>query len=196
MRLRTTTLGIITAAICALSPAAAFAAATTSRTAEQQTVVGGQAFGEDNPAMTPTVPGTRARLLPTGLAAAPEQAPDQVKRAIWAANEIVGMPYIYGGGHQSFQDDGYDCSGTVSYALHGGGLLRSPLDSSSFMKWGDGGAGDWITVFTNPGHAYAVIAGLRLDTSAADDRRGLKGPRWRPLRKSDRGFSRRHPDGL
>jgi hypothetical protein len=196
VRLRTTTLGIITAALCAVTPAVAAAATTTSRTAQQQTVVGGQAFGEDNPAMTPTVPGSRARMLPTGLAAAPEQAPDEVKAAIWRANEIIGLPYKYGGGHQRFQDTGYDCSGTVSYALHGGDLLDSPLDSSSFMKWGDGGAGDWITVFTNPGHAYVTIAGLRLDTSAADDRRGGKGPRWRPLRKSDRGYSRRHPDGL
>lgn len=196
MRLRTTTIGILAALACVLTPAGASAATSATRTAQQQTVVGGQAFGEKNPAMTSTVPGTRARLLPTGLAAAPQQAPQAVKKAIWQANEIVGLPYRYGGGHRRFEDTGYDCSGTISYALHGGDLLDSPLDSSSFMTWGEGGTGDWITVFTNPGHAYVVIAGLRLDTSAADDRRGLKGPRWRPLRKSDRGFQRRHPDGL
>lgn len=197
MRLRTSTIGILAAAACAVAPATAAATtAASKRVATQQAQVGGQAFGQPNLADTPTVPGTRARLLPTGLAAAPEQAPEAVKRAIWRANEIIGLPYRYGGGHRRFKDRGYDCSGTVSYALNGGGLLDSPLDSSSFMTWGESGTGDWITVYTNPGHAYVVIAGLRLDTSAAGDPRGGKGPRWRPAKRSDRGFQRRHPDGL
>jgi len=144
----------------------------------------------------PTVPGTVAQVV-DGLAAAPQGAPDAVKRAIWAANAIVGRPYRYGGGHaRGFVDRGYDCSGTVSVALHGAALLDSPLDSSSFMRWGAAGAGAWITVYTNPGHAYAVIAGLRLDTSAASDPSGLKGPRWRPNLRSSRGFKARHPVGL
>jgi len=144
----------------------------------------------------PTVPGVAAQIV-NGLAAAPAAAPDAVKQAIWAANAIIGRPYRYGGGHsRGFVDRGYDCSGTVSVALHGADLLDSPLDSSSFLRWGQSGAGDWITVYTNPGHAYAVIAGLRLDTSAAGDPSGLKGPRWRPNLRSSRGFKARHPVGL
>jgi hypothetical protein len=144
----------------------------------------------------PTVPGTEAKIV-DGLAAAPQAAPDAVKQAIWAANQIIGRPYRYGGGHaRGFVDRGYDCSGTVSVALHGGDLLDSPLDSGSFMRWGAAGAGQWITVYTNPGHAYAVIAGLRLDTSAAGDPSGAKGPRWRPVLRSSHGFKARHPIGL
>ena len=138
----------------------------------------------------------RLRGRTGGKAAAPEGAPEEVKEAIWAANRIIGKPYRYGGGHAKFEDSGYDCSGTVSYALRGAGLVKSPLNSSGFMRWGKRGKGQWITVYTNPGHAYVVIAGLRLDTSAADDPRGGKGPRWRPLRKSDRGFAARSPVGF
>ena len=147
-----------------------------------------------------TVPGAVAQLLPDGTAAAPADAPPQVQQAIWAANKIQDMPYVYGGGHGDFEDDGYDCSGTVSYALHGGGLLDSPLDSGSFMKWGEKGEGTWITVYTNPGHAYAVIAGLRLDTSAASVTRSNtrkfkkaleRGPRWRPTMRPVRGLQAR-----
>ena len=158
---------------------------------------GGQEYGVENPAAVQTVEGDTAKLLPNGMAAAPTLAPPEVQQAIFAANEIVGLPYIYGGGHnRTFRSAGYDCSGTVSYALHGGSLLSSPLDSSSFMRWGEKGAGQWITVYTNPGHAFAVIAGLRLDTSAAGDRSGLKGPRWRPVLRSTSGFHRRHPVGF
>jgi hypothetical protein len=152
------------------------------------------------------VPGTVAKLLPDGTAAAPALAPPQVQQAIWAANTITRMPYVYGGGHGSFRSRGYDCSGTVSFALHAAGLLDTPLDSSSFMSWGERGKGRWITIYTNPGHAYVVIAGLRLDTSsagvsrisrAASGRRALQsGPRWRPTTRSSRGYWRRHPIGL
>ncbi len=148
------------------------------------------------PVTGPIVPGAVAQVV-DGLAAAPEFAPDSVKRAIWAANAIIGRPYRYGGGHgRGFLDRGYDCSGTVSFALHGGALLKSPLDSGSFMRWGKKGPGTWFTVYTNPGHAYAVIAGLRLDTSAAGDPSGLRGPRWRPTLRSSRGFRARHLLGL
>jgi hypothetical protein len=158
---------------------------------------GGAQYGVDNAAMTQTVPGAVAVMLPSGYAAAPELAPDAVKAAIWGANQIVGLPYKYGGGHNAkFRSRGYDCSGTVSYALFRGGLLTAPLDSGSFMKWAERGAGEWITVYTNPGHAFAVIAGLRLDTSAAGDPSRLKGPRWRPSLRKTRGYRARHPLGL
>jgi hypothetical protein len=170
---------------------------------------GGAVFA---PTPTPTpaptdivVPGSVAQLLPDGTAAAPADAPAEVQQAIFAANKIQSKPYIYGGGHRKFEDNGYDCSGTVSYALHGAGLLEQALDSGSFMKWGERGAGQWITVYTNPGHAYAVIAGLRLDTSAASVTRSNtrkfkkaleRGPRWRPTQRSSRGFRARHPLGF
>jgi cell wall-associated NlpC family hydrolase len=148
------------------------------------------------PGAEPTVPGEQAEVR-EGIAHAPEAAPEAVKEAIWAANAIIGRPYRYGGGHgRGFVDRGYDCSGTVSYALHGAGLIGRPRDSSSFMSWGESGRGDWITVYTNPGHAYVVIAGLRLDTSAAGDPSGDRGPRWRPTLRSSRGFKARHPEGL
>jgi hypothetical protein len=175
--------------LCFAGTAAAQTAATSG--------YGGQAYGEPNPAIAQSVPGVQATLLPNGMAAAPELAPQEVKDAIAAANEIVGRPYVYGGGHNlRFRSRGYDCSGTVSYALHGGDLLSRPLDSGSFMRWGRKGLGTWITVYTNPGHAFAVIAGLRLDTSAAGDPSGLKGPRWRPTLRSTKGYRARHPDGF
>lgn len=175
-----------------LVPSASIAKKKKSPTAIKAT--GGAQFGKENEHLALTVPGSEAELLENGLAAAPEKAPEAVKEAIWAANEIIGKPYVYGGGHRSFKSRGYDCSGTVSYALNGGDLLDSPLDSSSFMKWGDSGEGEWITVYTNPGHAFVVIAGLRLDTSAAGDRNGGKGPRWRPALRSTKGFKARHPE--
>jgi cell wall-associated NlpC family hydrolase len=141
------------------------------------------------------VPGTLARYV-DGLAAAPESAPAAVQEIVWAGNQLIGLPYIYGGGHASFVSPGYDCSGTVSFALHGGDLLASPEDSSEFMAFGSAGVGRWVTIFTNPGHAYMTVAGLRLDTSAADDPTNEQGPRWRPLRQSNGGFTIRHPAGL
>ena len=187
---------LFTIVLCLALAGTASAATKTSPAAPAEATTGGQQFGEPNPADVPVAVGARAKLLASGKAAAPANAPDAVRRAVWAANRIIGKPYRYGGGHAKFEDSGYDCSGTVSYALRGAGLLNSPLDSSSFMKWGKRGKGQWITVFTNPGHAYVVIAGLRLDTSAADDPRGGKGPRWRPLRKSDSGFAARSPVGF
>ncbi len=157
-----------------------------------QPSMGGAAYGVD-PNQTPELP---AAKIVDGKAYPPVDAPLEVKQAIWAGNEIVGKPYKYGGGHARVKDSGYDCSGTVSYALLAGGLLDAPLDSSSFMKWGAAGEGDWITVYTNPGHAYAVIAGLRIDTSAAGDPSGNKGPQWRPVLRSTKGFKARHPVGF
>ncbi len=141
------------------------------------------------------VPGTTARFV-DGLAAAPMGVPAVIQDIIWAGNELIGLPYIYGGGHASFISPGYDCSGTVSFALHGGDLLPAPEDSSEFEKWGSHGAGRWVAIFANAGHAYMTVAGLRLDTSPAEDPANLEGPRWRPLRQTNAGFVVRHPLGL
>jgi hypothetical protein len=141
------------------------------------------------------VPGSRARFV-NGLAAAPMTAPASVQEIIWAGNQIVGLPYIYGGGHGSFVSPGYDCSGTVSFALHGANLLASPEDSSELMLYSSEGVGHWVTIFSNPEHAYMDVAGIRLDTSPADDPSDLPGPRWRPLRPANSGFTIRHPQGL
>jgi hypothetical protein len=176
------------------TPAPASAAAAVPAPAPTPPAsTGGAAYGV---VFQPTVPGVVAQIV-NGIAYAPDQAPDPVKQAIWAANQIVGMPYRLGGGHRlGFNDHAYDCSGTVSFAMHGAGLLARPRDSSSFMRFGAGGPGQWITVYTNFGHAFAVIAGLRLDTSAAGDPAGGSGPRWRPNLRSTRGYRARHPIGL
>jgi cell wall-associated NlpC family hydrolase len=141
------------------------------------------------------VPGSLARFV-NGLAAAPISAPASVQQVIWAGNQIIGLPYIFGGGHASFSSPGYDCSGTVSFALHGASLLSTPEDSSEFMAWGSHGIGRWVTIFSNSGHAYVDVAGLRLDTSAADDPSNQQGPRWRPLRQANGGYTVRHPLSL
>jgi cell wall-associated NlpC family hydrolase len=126
----------------------------------------------------------------------PKRAPWQVRRAIRAANRITDLPYVYGGGHGSFTASGYDCSGTVSYALNGGKLLDAPLASGGLASWGEPGEGKWITVYANASHAFVVIAGRRLDTSAVDDPGGQKGPRWRAQSTDTSGYVARHPAGL
>ncbi|HEY7932261.1 MAG TPA: hypothetical protein VID48_00420 [Solirubrobacteraceae bacterium] len=141
------------------------------------------------------VPGTLARVI-NGQAAAPMSAPAAVQEIVWSGNQIIGLPYIFGGGHASFTSPGYDCSGTVSFALHGADLLSTPMDSSEFEGWQAGGVGQWVTVFANPGHAYMTVAGIRLDTSAADDPTNQQGPRWRPLRRGNAGYTVRHPAEL
>jgi cell wall-associated NlpC family hydrolase len=134
-----------------------------------------------------------AVLGPDGLTAAvPAAAPPQVHDAIVAANRIVGKPYRWGGGHARVEDDAYDCSGAVSYALMGAALLRGPLDSTGLKRFGAAGPGAWITTYANAGHAYVVIAGLRLDTAGT----GGAGPRWHADARSDTGFVARHPTGL
>jgi hypothetical protein len=145
----------------------------------------------------PTVPGTVAEIV-DGLAYAPANAPLEVQRAIWAGDAIRHTPYVYGGGHGTWKDAGYDCSGSVSYVLHAAGLLKISMDSSGFQTWGTGGVGQWITVYTNPGHAFVQIAGIRLDTSAAQDPGAPldSGPRWRPLMHSTGGYQARHPASL
>lgn len=189
------------------TPAAA-TGPTAQASSTSSTLTGGSSVGAGAPAAsaptTPTGPTPRPELLVpghlaryvNGFAAAPMAAPVVVQEVIWAGNEIIGLPYVFGGGHGSFIDSGYDCSGTVSFALHGGSLLKTPEDSSEFEGWGSHGAGRWIAIFGNPGHAYMDIAGLRLDTSAADDPSNQQGPRWRPLRSENGGYTVRHPPGL
>ncbi|MGD9736121.1 MAG: hypothetical protein AB7V58_11020 [Solirubrobacterales bacterium] len=144
------------------------------------------------PAPAPPVPGATATLV-GDRAVAPAAAPPAVKRTVAYANRIRTTPYIWGGGHARWWDRGYDCSGAVSYALHGGGLLEAPLVSGSFARWGEPGPGSWITIYANRGHVYAVIAGLRWDTGG--DAPGVTGPRWHPEMASARGFAVRHPAG-
>ncbi|HEY1275244.1 MAG TPA: peptidoglycan-binding protein [Thermoleophilaceae bacterium] len=135
----------------------------------------------------------KATLTDEGLAVAPASAPPEVQAVIEAGNEIASKPYKYGGGHGRWRDSGYDCSGSVSYALHAAGLLDEPLDSSGFAsEFGERGRGTWITTYGNAGHAYMVVAGLRFDTSA----RRVTGTRWSDRMRSPRGYKRRHPPGL
>jgi hypothetical protein len=139
-------------------------------------------------------PTPKARLLRNGMLIPPRSAPRRVKQVIAAANRIRTKPYLYGGGHARWWDpSGYDCSGSVSFALHGGGFLQSPLPSGPMMRWDAPGRGRWITVYANPGHAYAVIAGFRWDTSG--DASGT-GPRWHASLRGSGGYVARHPLGF
>jgi peptidoglycan hydrolase CwlO-like protein len=138
----------------------------------------------------PLTPGQSAEYISESQASVPSAAPPAVQAAIEAANSIATTPYIWGGGHGSFESEGYDCSGAVSFALNGGGFLSSPLDSTGLETWGDPGPGQWITVYANSEHAWMIIAGLAFDTV------GGPGPRWHPeLVDSPEGFIARHPAG-
>jgi cell wall-associated NlpC family hydrolase len=141
----------------------------------------------------PTAPAGKA-IVVGGRAIAPVDAPAAVKKVIAAANKIRAKPYIYGGGHARWWDRGYDCSGAVSYALHGANLIASPMPSGPMAQWGEPGAGRWITVYSNAGHAYAVIAGLRWDTAGNSSGTG---PRWHTDLGAAAGgrFVARHPAG-
>src|SRR6058998_1801827 len=125
---------------------------------------------------------------------APSHAPDNIKNAIWAVNTLRRKPYVWGGGHASFNDYGYDCSGAVSFALHYAGLLDAPLPSSDLRHYGRRGRGRWITIYSRNGHTFAIIAGLRLDTTDLRDG-GDVGPRWYADGRDTRGFNARHPVG-
>ena len=135
----------------------------------------------------------RTALLQDGIAYAPRNAPLAVKRALAAGNRLQGMPYKWGGGHGRRPDDGYDCSGTVSYVLREAGLLRGSLPSKGFFKYGKKGEGRWITIYIRKGHVFLTIAGLRLDTGGPGDRTG---PRWKPETRQSIGHVMRHPAGL
>jgi hypothetical protein len=135
-----------------------------------------------------------ATLGDDGLAIPPSDAPPEVVAVIEAANRIVGKPYRYGGGHAKWEDSGYDCSGSVSYALHGAGLLKRAMDSTEFESYGESGPGNWITVYGNSGHAYMVVAGLRFDTGYNDST--SSGPKWSTKMRPSRGYVVRHPEGF
>ncbi len=147
------------------------------------------------PGVTTTVTGgvNGATALPNGVALPPLEAPWQVLRIIEAGNVIARSPYKWGGGHGKWVDTGYDCSGSVSFALAAAGFLDGPLASGPLMKWGEPGPGKWITIYSSPGHVYMEVAGLRFDTSGA----GRTGSRWQnDLRGKRAGFVARHPSGL
>ena len=138
------------------------------------------------PAMSTVLKRSGSTPRPSGA------GPEQVRRIIAAANRIAGKPYKYGGGHGNWNDSGYDCSGSVSYALHGAGLLDSALTSGDFMSWGAAGKGRWVTIYANPGHVYMVVNGRRFDTTGRDE----SGSRWQSRSRSSAGYTVRHPPGL
>ncbi|MET0762980.1 MAG: hypothetical protein ABWZ63_11705 [Thermoleophilaceae bacterium] len=141
----------------------------------------------------PTTGGPVAKVHPNGMAVAPRNAPTVVKRIIAGGNAIALTPYLWGGGHGAWEDNGYDCSGSVSFALAGAGLLDSPLTSGNFMNYGEPGPGKWVTIYANDGHVFMVVAGLRFDTSG---RSANEGTRWQPNMRSTDGFVAVHPPGL
>jgi peptidoglycan hydrolase-like protein with peptidoglycan-binding domain len=154
-------------------------------------VVGAQSTNVQTSA--PVGPAGKAHLNSDGLATAPANAPAAVRAVIAAGNKIAFKPYIYGGGHGSWNDAGYDCSGSVSYALHGGGLISSTEDSSELESYGGAGPGRWITIWANAGHVYMYVAGLRFDTSAQSS---TGGSRWTTQSRSSSGYVERHPRGF
>jgi hypothetical protein len=139
-------------------------------------------------------PGPNATLGADGKAIAPAGAPPEVVAVIAAANEIVGKPYRYGGGHGDWEDSGFDCSGSESHALHGAGLVSRPMNSSEFMSWGEAGEGQWITSYANSGHSFLVVAGLRFDTGY--NNASSSGPKWSDQMRPTDGYTARHPAGL
>jgi cell wall-associated NlpC family hydrolase len=177
--------------------------------APAQTITSGAAAPEDNaPKPTEAASGTlarndapsainggtkRATALDNGVALPPLEAPNEVLKIIEAGNAIARTPYKWGGGHGRFLDTGYDCSGSVSFALYAAGLIEGPRDSSGLMSWGKAGPGKWVTIFSSPGHVYMEVAGIRFDTSGAQ----ATGSRWQnDLRGRRPGFVARHPPGL
>ena len=162
------------------------------RRAVAEPATGGGAVFVTPPPVTKVKPGAIGQVTSEGFAVPPASAPRSVKKVIAAGNEIALAPYKWGGGHRAWRDEGYDCSGSVSYALHGAGLLDSPLVSGAFGRWGSEGPGRWITLYATGGHVYMVVAGLRFDTSA----QSRTGSRWTAAARESRGFTVTHPDGL
>jgi cell wall-associated NlpC family hydrolase len=150
--------------------------------------------GLRRPARAPHATGgvDRAFALPNGVALPPLEAPDRVLDIIRAGNSIARTPYKWGGGHGKWLDDGYDCSGSVSYALNAGGLIPGPATSGQLMHWGKPGRGRWVTIYANDGHVFMEVAGIRFDTSGA----ARTGSRWQNDRRATGGYVARHPPGL
>lgn len=205
---RRSAVAYLLAALFVAMPARAHAASPTGGTTYTSSPRGGTATqaqasqGTSAPSATApastTIPGTTTPPLPTatvapdGQAVAPAGAPPQVAALIAAGNQIASLPYKYGGGHGDFVDTAYDCSGSVSFALHGAALLDTTLDSTGLGLWGRSGPGRWITVYANKTHAYMIVAGLRFDTSG----QRIANTRWQAAARSSKGFKLRHPAGL
>jgi hypothetical protein len=151
------------------------------------------ASAAEKKAAVKTGTGSRATVASDGQATAPADAPEAVTRIIGGGNAIAKFPYVYGGGHGSFVDTAYDCSGSLSYALAAAGLLRSTMTSGELAKWGASGPGKWVTIYANDTHTFMYVAGLRFDTSG---RSGTFGTRWQTAPRSTAGFVVRHPAGL
>ncbi|MEJ7798713.1 MAG: hypothetical protein WKF42_09460 [Solirubrobacteraceae bacterium] len=133
-----------------------------------------------------------ADVLKNGIALPPIEAPGAVRQIIEAGNQIARTPYLWGGGHGKWLDKGYDCSGSISYALASAGLLNAPLASGPLMSWGKSGKGKWVTIYSNPGHVWMSVAGVRFDTSGARS----TGSRWQKSLRPTGGYAVRHPPGL
>ena len=186
---RSYTRNLLSAALACVCLVALAMAATASADSSPQS--GGAVF------VPPPPPPTRAKIV-NGKAIAPAGAPARIKHVITAANRLIGKPYRYGGGHRAFTralDSGYDCSGSVSYALFGGRFLRSPLPSGDLMDWARSGPGSWLTVYANSGHAYMYVAGLRFDTGMRDDP-SATGPAWSKKLRKNASYLPRHPRGF
>jgi cell wall-associated NlpC family hydrolase len=151
-----------------------------------------------SPTPAPVGPPGKAKIRKDGTAVAPADAPPAIQSAIAAANAIHTMPYVWGGGHRTFFDSGYDCSGAVSYVLHAAGLLASPMTSGGLAQsWGVPGKGRWITVYGNASHVYMIVAGKRFDTSSGGDRWNQgSGPRWRKKKRRPVGFTQKYYPGF
>jgi cell wall-associated NlpC family hydrolase len=182
-------IALLFAAVLVVIPARADAAEPTGGTAYRAPTAKPKGSGTATSAQAPL---PTATVGDDGLAVAPAGAPPQVAALIAAGNAIASTPYRYGGGHGSFDDTAYDCSGSVSYALHGAGLVDATLDSTGLSLWGAAGAGAWITIYANKTHTYLIVAGLRFDTSGAK----AAGTRWQAAPRSSKGFKIRHPLGL
>lgn len=190
---------VLAAPAAAATPGTGGASFTTA-TAPQRPAVEAQppvdpstTGGTDTSAPPAADPATAVAVLAgDGTAVAPAGAPAAVAELIAAGNRIATLPYRYGGGHGSFDDSAYDCSGSVSFALHGADLLNTTLASTGLMRWGRPGAGRWISVYANRQHTFLVVAGLRFDTSG----QRAAGTRWQPMDRTTKGFVVRHPGGL
>jgi cell wall-associated NlpC family hydrolase len=204
---RRTTVAFVLAALLVVLPARAEAQTTTGGTSYKSSPRGSTAAQaqapQGVPAPTATAPASTtvppvaavtpaATVGPDGLAIAPAGAPPQVAALIAAGNQIAKLPYKYGGGHGDFVDTAYDCSGSVSFALHAAGVLDATLDSSGLARWGVSGPGTWLSVYANKTHTYLIVAGLRFDTSG----QRAAGTRWQAAPRSARGFKVRHVAGL
>jgi hypothetical protein len=190
---------LVLLALCGAS--SAYAAGSGSGSPNASTSSGGASVAPGpaprSSASHPVVQGFTAKIV-HGVAYAPSYAPRSVQKMIWAGDTIRRKPYCYAGGHGQWNDSCYDCSGTVSYVLHAAGVISTSMDSGEMMSWGQSGTGHWVTIYTNPGHAFIEIAGIRLDTSAYQDPTPQtgSGPRWRPDVTDWSGFVRRHPSSL